>query len=62
MHRYIGIDVGAETIKLAEIAGYDDGLKLVRHAMVPHGKEPGVRLLELLRAWDWSTETSAESN
>ncbi|HEX9243095.1 MAG TPA: BadF/BadG/BcrA/BcrD ATPase family protein, partial [Anaeromyxobacter sp.] len=59
MQRYIGIDVGAETIKVAELAGYDDGLKLVRTATVPHGKEPGPRLLELLGSWDWSTVTSA---
>jgi predicted CoA-substrate-specific enzyme activase len=59
MQRYVGIDIGAETIKVAEIAGFDDGLKLVRHAVVPHGKEPGPRLQELLRSWDWSTVTSA---
>ena len=58
MERYIGIDVGAETIKLAEVGGYDDGLRLVRHAIVPHGKEPGARLLEVLQTWDWRTVSS----
>jgi predicted CoA-substrate-specific enzyme activase len=58
MERFIGIDVGAETIKLAELAAYDDGLKLVRHAIVPHGKEPGARVMEVLNAWDWRTVTS----
>src|SRR5512140_932000 len=58
MERFIGIDVGAETIKLAELGGYDDGLRLVRHAIVPHGKEPGARLMEVLQAWDWRTVTS----
>ncbi len=58
MERFIGIDVGAETIKLAELGGYDDGLRLVRHAVVPHGKEPGARLIEVLQAWDWRTVTS----
>ncbi len=58
MERFIGIDVGAETIKLAEVAGFDDGLRLARHAIVPHGKEPGSRVLEVLQAWDWRTVTS----
>jgi predicted CoA-substrate-specific enzyme activase len=59
MERYVGIDVGAETIKLAEIARQGDALRLVRHALVPHGKEPGPRLLELLRVWDWDSVSSA---
>ena len=41
MERFVGIDVGAETIKLAEVAREGEGLRLVRHALVPHGKEPG---------------------
>jgi predicted CoA-substrate-specific enzyme activase len=61
MERFIGVDVGAETIKLAEVGGYDDGLKLVRHAIVPHGKEPGARLLEILQEWDWETVTSVSA-
>src|SRR5512146_1568961 len=58
MERFIGIDVGAETIKLAEAGGDDDGLRPVRHAIGPHGKEPGPRLLEILQTWDWRTVTS----
>jgi predicted CoA-substrate-specific enzyme activase len=59
MERYVGIDVGAETIKLAEIVREGEGLRLVRHAVVAHGKEPGPRLVELLRAWDWESVSSA---
>jgi predicted CoA-substrate-specific enzyme activase len=59
MERFVGIDVGAETIKLAEIARENEGLRLVRRALVPHGKEPGPRLLELLRLWDWDSVSAA---
>ncbi|HEY6003384.1 MAG TPA: BadF/BadG/BcrA/BcrD ATPase family protein, partial [Anaeromyxobacter sp.] len=59
MERYVGIDVGAETIKLAEVVRERDELRLVRHEVVAHGKEPGPRLLEILRAWDWDKVSSA---
>ncbi len=59
MERFVGIDVGAETIKLAEIAREGDALRLVRHALVPHGKEPGARLRELLAVWGWDSVSSA---
>ncbi|HET8539243.1 MAG TPA: BadF/BadG/BcrA/BcrD ATPase family protein [Anaeromyxobacter sp.] len=59
MERYVGIDVGAETVKLAEVVREADSLRLVRHALVPHGKEPGPRVLELLRAWDWDSVSGA---
>ncbi len=59
MERYVGIDVGAETIKLAEVAREGDSLRLVRHALVPHGKEPGPRVLDLLRVWDWDSVSGA---
>ena len=59
MERFVGIDVGAETIKLAEVAREGEGLRLIRHALVPHGKEPGARLLELLRVWDWDSVSAA---
>ncbi len=59
MERYVGIDVGAETIKLAEVVREGDALRLVRHALVPHGKDPGPRVLELLRVWDWDSVSGA---
>jgi predicted CoA-substrate-specific enzyme activase len=60
MERYVGIDVGAETIKLAEIQRERDGeLKLVRHEIVAHGKEPGPRLVDVLKSWDWDSVSSA---
>ena len=59
MERYIGIDVGAETIKLAEIVREGSSLRLARHDVVAHGKEPGPRLVEILRGWDWDSVSSA---
>ncbi len=59
MERYVGIDVGAETIKVAEIVRDGEALRLVRHALVPHGKDPGPRLRELLPVWGWDSVSSA---
>ncbi len=59
MERYVGIDVGAETIKLAEIVREGEALRLVRHEIVEHGKEPGPRLVEILARWDWDSVSSA---
>jgi predicted CoA-substrate-specific enzyme activase len=53
MRRVVGIDIGAETIKLVEACDAGDGLQVVRRQAVEHGKEPAAKLVELLRAWDW---------
>jgi predicted CoA-substrate-specific enzyme activase len=53
MGRFIGIDIGAETIKLVEATDAGGGLQLVRRQSVEHGKAPAAKLVELLRAWDW---------
>ncbi|BDG05410.1 BadF/BadG/BcrA/BcrD ATPase family protein [Anaeromyxobacter oryzae] len=53
MTRHVGIDLGAETIKIVELAVGPEGTRLVRRALVPHGKAPGPRLVEALAAWDW---------
>jgi predicted CoA-substrate-specific enzyme activase len=54
MHsRFIGIDVGAETIKLLELLQEHDGLKVARREIIGHGKKPGPVLVEALRRWDW---------
>ncbi|MCA9664997.1 MAG: CoA activase [Myxococcales bacterium] len=53
MERFVGIDVGAETIKLAELWRTPDGLPRVgRCHIVEHHKQPNERLLELLADWD----------
>ena len=51
--RYLGIDLGAETIKLVELLGEGDGWRLGRRTLVEHGKDPGSLLLKLLEEWDW---------
>jgi predicted CoA-substrate-specific enzyme activase len=54
MARFVGIDIGAETIKLVEATGNGDGaLQIVRRQAVEHGKEPGAKLVELLGSWEW---------
>jgi predicted CoA-substrate-specific enzyme activase len=59
MSRFVGIDVGAENIKLAEVAPENGALRVVRRQLAAHGKDPGGKLLELLRAWDWDRVESA---
>ena len=57
--RFVGIDVGAETIKVVELAGRGGRLRCVRRQLIEHGKEPGPRLLEALRDWGWETVAGA---
>ena len=51
--RFIGIDAGAETIKLVELLRDEDGLRIGRREILEHGKRPGPVLLDALRRWDW---------
>ena len=57
--RFIGIDMGAETIKLVELVRHGAELRCVRRQRVEHGKEPGAVLVDLLRQWNWSTVAGA---
>ena len=57
--RYLGIDVGAETIKLAEFIQDGASREWGRCEIVEHHKEPGPALLRLLRMWDWDTLAAA---
>ncbi|HWQ92685.1 MAG TPA: BadF/BadG/BcrA/BcrD ATPase family protein, partial [Clostridia bacterium] len=52
--RYVGIDVGAETIKIVELLCQEGTLTVGRLEVIEHGKKPGPVLLEALRGWDWS--------
>ena len=51
--RFMGIDVGAETIKVVELLRDGATLRCGRRQIVEHGKEPGRCLLNLLPDWDW---------
>jgi activator of 2-hydroxyglutaryl-CoA dehydratase/predicted nucleotide-binding protein (sugar kinase/HSP70/actin superfamily) len=57
--RYLGIDVGAETIKLAELIQDGTSRAWGRCEIVEHHKKPGPALLRLLREWDWGTLAAA---
>ncbi len=52
--RFVGIDVGAETIKLVELVGSAEKLRWTRRQIVEHHKQPTRVLRELLEAWQWS--------
>ena len=52
--RFVGIDVGAETVKLVELQRDADGLRIERADILEHGKNPGPVLREALGDWDWS--------
>ncbi len=59
MVRFVGIDVGAETVKVAELGGEEGALRWTRREMVSHHKDPAGALLGLLRGWDWDRVTGA---
>ncbi len=53
VQRFIGLDVGAETVKLAELCREGTNLRLGHHEIIEHGKKPGPCLVELLERWNW---------
>ena len=53
MARFIGLDLGAETLKAVELVRKGGGWSWTRRACVAHGKDPGKALLDLLGGWDW---------
>jgi predicted CoA-substrate-specific enzyme activase len=60
--RFLGIDVGAETIKLVEVVREAEGLRWSRRRLVEHGKDPAAVLAHLLRDWDWATVLGAAAS
>jgi predicted CoA-substrate-specific enzyme activase len=57
--RFIGIDIGTETIKLAELTRDEGRLRWTRRALWEHGKEPAAELLARLREWGWDDVSAA---
>ncbi len=51
--RFIGLDLGAETIKLVELTRRNGVLKRTGQTRVEHHKAPGPALLRLLEQWRW---------
>ena len=53
--RFLGLDLGAETIKLVELVRNGGALRWTRRQIVEHGKEPARVLPRLLADWGWET-------
>ena len=53
IQRFLGIDVGAETIKVVEVLRQGAELRCGRRRLVEHHKQPAACLLELLGDFDW---------
>lgn len=51
--RYVGIDVGAETLKVVELVREAGRLVWTRRHLAEHGKNPGPRLQDVLADWGW---------
>ena len=51
--RFVGIDLGTESIKVVELAGEGGGLSCVRREFSRHDKEPVARLGGILGRIDW---------
>ncbi|MBZ5498943.1 MAG: acyl-CoA dehydratase activase-related protein [Acidobacteriia bacterium] len=52
--RFVGIDIGAETLKAVELVRHDGSLRLMRRTLIEHAKNPGPALLRILDEWDWN--------
>lgn len=59
MERFLGIDVGAETVKVAELVLGPGGPALERTARVAHGKAPGPAVVEALAPFGWEGVAAA---
>ena len=51
--RFLGLDVGAETVKRIEVFRDGEMLRVGCREIIEHGKKPGRLLLESLKHWDW---------
>jgi predicted CoA-substrate-specific enzyme activase len=52
--RFLGIDLGAETLKLVEVLRDPAGIRLGRFEIIEHAKKPGAALLQALASWNWA--------
>ncbi len=57
--RFLGIDLGAETLKLVELSRQHGRVRLGCCEIIEHGKRPGPVLLETLARWDWPSVKAA---
>lgn len=59
--RFLGVDIGAETLKLVELERIDGQFHLRRTCRLDHGKDPQSLLLRLYREWEGETLNGAAS-
>ncbi len=57
--RYLGIDVGAETVKVVELTADGPDLRWTDRRLVEHDRQPGPHLLRLLEDLDWENVRGA---
>ena len=57
--RFLGSDIGAETLKLVEVLKDGDSCKIVRQEILEHDKKPGGELIDMLQRSGWSTAGGA---
>jgi len=57
--RFVGIDLGAETLKVVELIAGSGGLRIGRRRLVDHCKQPARAVREVLAELDWEGVTSA---
>jgi activator of 2-hydroxyglutaryl-CoA dehydratase/predicted nucleotide-binding protein (sugar kinase/HSP70/actin superfamily) len=60
--RFVGVDAGAETIKLVELVRDGDNLRIERAEILEHGKNPGRVLRQALDVWDWPEVAGAAAS
>jgi predicted CoA-substrate-specific enzyme activase len=57
--RFLGLDVGAETVKFLELVSEGGNLHVGHREIFEHGKKPGRILRESLPRWNWSIADGA---
>jgi len=57
--RFLGVDVGAETLKLVELARVDGEWQVERRCRIDHGKDPQPLLKRLYGEWDAASAAGA---
>ena len=57
--RFLGLDVGAETVKLIELLRDGESLRVGRCEILEHEKAPGPFLLKNRERWNWSSADGA---
>ncbi len=52
--RFLGIDLGAETIRVVELCRDGEGFRVGRRLLAEHGKRPGPVIRQMLEEMDWA--------